>query len=252
MTDVAYDARISITGQGPAVVLVPGMDGTGRLFYRQTPRLARSYRVATYMLRDTATSMATLVADLVRVIETVAPVERRAIVIGESFGGALALSLALTEPERVRALVILNSFPYFAPQFRLRLAIYGLKTMPWGAMALVRRLTAFRLHSRHTHRQEIRRFLQLTAQASREGYLSRLRLLTRYDVRERLHELRHATLFLAAEQDRLVPSLAQAQYMAARVPGAVVRELAGHGHICLIAPDVDLEQILNEWRGLST
>jgi pimeloyl-ACP methyl ester carboxylesterase len=179
-------------------------------------------------------------------------VERRAIVIGESFGGALALSLALTEPERVRALVILNSFPYFAPQFRLRLAIYGLKTMPWGAMALVRRLTAFRLHSRHTHRQEIRRFLQLTAQASREGYLSRLRLLTRYDVRERLHELRHATLFLAAEQDRLVPSLAQAQYMAARVPGAVVRELAGHGHICLIAPDVDLEQILNEWRGLST
>jgi pimeloyl-ACP methyl ester carboxylesterase len=248
----AYDARISITGQGPAVVLVPGMDGTGRLFYRQTPLLARSYRVATYMLRDTATSMATLVADLAGVIETVAPVERRAIVIGESFGGALALSLGLTEPERVRALVILNSFPYFAPQFRLRLAIYGLKTMPWGAMALVRRLTAFRLHSRHTHRQEIQRFLQLTAQASREGYLGRLRLLTRYDVRERLHELRHATLFLAAEQDRLVPSLAQAQYMAARVPGAVVRELVGHGHICLIAPDVDLEQILNEWCGLST
>jgi hypothetical protein len=36
--------------------------------------------------------------------------------------------------------------------------------------------------------------------------------------------------------------------MADRVPGSIVRVLAGHGHICLIAPDVDLGQILNEWR----
>jgi hypothetical protein len=36
--------------------------------------------------------------------------------------------------------------------------------------------------------------------------------------------------------------------MAARVPGAVMRILEGHGHICLIAPGVDLEQVLKEWR----
>jgi hypothetical protein len=32
--------------------------------------------------------------------------------------------------------------------------------------------------------------------------------------------------------------------MAARVPGATVHVLAGHGHICLIAPNIDLEEIL--------
>jgi hypothetical protein len=36
--------------------------------------------------------------------------------------------------------------------------------------------------------------------------------------------------------------------MAARVPRSAVRVLQGHGHICLIAPYVDLEEILNEWR----
>jgi pimeloyl-ACP methyl ester carboxylesterase len=247
MTD-QYDPRLSIQGAGEALVLVPGMDGTGRLFYRQLPLLARSYRVATYALRDTAATMDALVADLARVIETVAPSERRAILIGESFGGALAMSLALAKPDHVRALVILNSFPYFTPQVRLRLAIWGLGAIPWGAMGLIRRLTAFRMHSRHTHQQEIERFMELTARASRHGYVNRLKLLTRYDVRHLLHELRPSTLFLAAEQDHLVPSVAQARYMAARVPGSVVRVLAGHGHICLIAPDIDLRQILNEWR----
>jgi pimeloyl-ACP methyl ester carboxylesterase len=246
--DENYDPRISVQGEGDAVVLVPGMDGTGRLFYRQTPLLARFFRVATYALRDSATTMETLVADLANVIETVSPTDRQAIVVGESFGGALALSLALARPGRVKALVILNSFPYFAPQFRLRLGIHGLKVLPWGAMGVIRRLTASRLHSRHTHRQEIQRFMELTAGASRDGYLNRLRVLTTYDVRDRLPELRCPTLFLAAELDHLVPSTAQAQYMTSKVPGAVSRVLAGHGHICLIAPDVDLAQILNEWR----
>jgi pimeloyl-ACP methyl ester carboxylesterase len=243
-----YDPSLSITGTGDTLVLVPGMDGTGLLFYRQVPLLARSYRVATYALRDRAATMDVLVADLARVIDMIAPTERRAVIVGESFGGALALSFALAKPEQVSRLVILNSFPYFAPQRRLRLAAVGLGALPWGAMGLVRRLTGFRLHSPHTHRQEIDRFMKLTARASRAGYINRLKLLMQYDVRHRLHELRTPTLFLAADRDHLVPSVAQARYMAARVPGSVLRVLEGHGHICLIAPDIDLEALLNDWR----
>jgi pimeloyl-ACP methyl ester carboxylesterase len=243
-----YEPRLSIRGAGKAVVLVSGLDGTGELFYRQVPLLAQSHRVATYALRDSAETMERLIADLADVIDAVAPEERRATLIGESFGGALALSFALARPEQVDALVILNSFPHFTPQRRLHLAMFGARALPWGAMGLIRRLTAFRLHSRHTHRQERRTFMRLTASATRAGYLGRLRLLTRYDVRERLSELRPPTLFLAAEQDHLVPSVAQAQYMAARVPGSAVRILSGHGHICLIAPDIDLARILEEWH----
>ena len=246
MADV-YDARISVEGTGDAVVLVPGLDGTGQLFYRQRPLLARTRRVATYGLRDTAETMSVLATDLARVIEVVSPVERRAIVIGESFGGTLAMTLALERPECVSALVVLNSFPYFSPQFRLHLARWGLRAMPWGMMALVRRLTASRLHSAHTHADEISQFMALTAQASRAGYLNRLGLLTRFDIRDRLADLRVPTLFLAAERDHLVPSVAQSRYMSTRVPNASLRVLEGHGHICLIAPDLDLGRILDEW-----
>ena len=243
----AYDPRLLVEGVGPPVVLVPGMDGTGLLFYRQVPRLARSFRVASYALRDDATRMAQLVADLRGIVDAVAGDGGRATIVGESFGGALAMSFALAEPDRVERLVILNSFAHLQAPIRLHAAIAALRLMPWGAMTLVRRITASRLHSAHTHRDEVERFLQLTARATRRGYINRLRLLTTYDLRERLHAVRAPTLFLAADDDRLVPAVAQARFMADRVPGAVVRVLAGHGHICLLAPDVDLDRVLADW-----
>jgi pimeloyl-ACP methyl ester carboxylesterase len=242
----AYDPGVRVEGTGAPVVFVPGMDGTGCLFYRQVPLLARRYRVATYALRDDAPDMETLVADLAQVLDVVAP-ETAAVIIGESFGGTLALSFALAHPERVRALVVLNSFSRFLPQIRLHLAMLGIRMMPWGVMGLVRRLTAFRLHSPHTHRSDVAYFLAQTRETTRRGYLGRLRILTRYDVRDSLARIAVPTLFLAAESDHLIPSIEQGTYMAARVPGATLRVLAGHGHACLIAPGIDLAEIIADW-----
>jgi pimeloyl-ACP methyl ester carboxylesterase len=223
------------------------MNGTGELFYCQVPRLERSFRVATYALRDDARDVGELAADLGVVVDAVAPSDRRAIIVGESFGGAIALTFALLYPGRVAALLIINSFAHFTPQARLRLAIACLKVLPWGAMPLVRHVTAFRLHSAHTDRAAVKQFIRLTAHASRAGYINRLKLLRHFDVRNRLHEIQSPTLFLASEQDHLVPAVVQARYMSGRVPASVMKILHGHGHICLIAPDLDLRHILTEW-----
>jgi 3-oxoadipate enol-lactonase len=223
------------------------MDGTGLLFYRQVARLARHFRVGTYALRDDAPDMETLVADLRDVVVRMQQHGEPAVLVAESFGGALAMSFALAHPALVRALVILNSFPFFRPQHRLHLALAGLSVMPWGAMRVVRRLTAFRLHSRYTHRDEVRRFLQLTARTTRRGYRNRLRMLTQYDVRERLAELRVPVLFLAADEDHLIPSVQQARLMASRVPSSTIVVLRGHGHSCFLAETMRLDEVLRDW-----
>jgi pimeloyl-ACP methyl ester carboxylesterase len=243
-----YEARLSVTGEGRPLVMISGMDGTGQLFYRQVPRLARGHRVATYALRDGAARIELLVEDLLRVHDVVARAGEPAVLVGESFGGTLALSYAIAHPERVAELVVLNSFPRFLPQMRLRLAILAVGVTPWGVMPLVRRATATRLHSSYTRPEEIRRFLDVTRATTRRGYLNRLRILQRLDLRDRLHEIRAPALFLAAREDHLVPSVEQATLMTARVPDSAVRVLEGHGHICLLAPDIDLALILEEWR----
>jgi pimeloyl-ACP methyl ester carboxylesterase len=224
------------------------MDGTGLLFYRQAPLLAPRFDVVAHRLRDDRDRMEHLVDDLRARLDELAPT-KPVILIGESFGGALALSFALAHPARVAGLVIVNSFPYFRPQLRLRLAIHGLSMLPWGAMRVVRRATAWRLHSRHTHREDLRRFLKLMRETTRAGYVNRLRILTRYDVRPRLGDIRPPTLFLASSDDHLVPAVEQARLMAGAVPRAAMRVLDGHGHICLIAPDLNLLEIVDAWLG---
>jgi pimeloyl-ACP methyl ester carboxylesterase len=103
------------------------------------------------------------------------------------------------------------------------------------------------MHSEHTPRSEIDIFLQQTQNVARPAYASRLRILMNHDLRERLGELDVPTLFLAAERDRLVSSVEEATLMAAKVPNASVRILEGHGHVSLIAPGVDLSEILEAW-----
>ena len=227
------------------LVLVPGIDGTGLLFYRQVPLLERRYAVTTTRLRDDVRAMDELVADLHRSVEAAS--DGPVTLLGESFGGALALSYAVAHPERVGRLVILNSFAHFGSPARLWLGYHLLRATPWAMMRLLRQLNGRRMHSPGTDPEEIRKFLQLMQATTREGYLSRLHILRGYDIREQLASIQAPVLFLAADRDVLVPSVEQAQLMTSLTPRARMRVLEGHGHSCLIAPDLDLSAILDEW-----
>ena len=229
------------------LVLVPGIDGTGKLFYRQIPSLERDFIVTATRLRDEAATMDDLVADLHAEVERVAAGGGRVSLLGESFGGALTLSYAVAHPERVERLVILNSFAHFGSQARLWLGYHLLRATPWGMMRIVRQLNARRMHSPQTERDEIRRFHELMRTSTREGYLSRMRMLRDYDIRDLLPSIAAPVLYLAADGDTLIPSVEQARLMSALTPSATLRILEGHGHSCLIAPDMDLAAIVAEW-----
>ena len=187
-----------------------------------------------------------LVADLHEEISRVAG-ERRVSLLGESFGGALTLSYAVAHPERIERLIIVNSFAHFGSQARLWLGYHLLRATPWGMMRIVRQLNARRMHSPQTEREEIRRFHDLMRSATRQGYLSRMKILRDYDIRDRLPSIAAPVLYLAADRDTLVPSVEQARLMSELTPSATLRVLEGHGHSCLIAPDMDLAAIVDDW-----
>ena len=231
----------------PPLILVPGIDGTGKLFYRQIPRLERSFDVRPTTLRDDADTMQDLVRDLHAEVTRLAPDGGKVTLLGESFGGALTLTYALAYPERIERLVILNSFAHFGSQAMLRAGYHLLRATPWSLMRILRQLNSRRMHSPHTERHEIRRFHELMRETTRQGYLSRLKILQEYDVRGHLPTIGVPVLFLAADRDTLVPAVQQARLMSSLTPAGTMRVLEGHGHSCLIAPDVDLSSIIEDW-----
>ncbi len=234
------------TPKAPTIVLVPGLDGTALLFYRQVSLLARRFDVISFPLPDDAVrSMHDLVEDLRGMIHDLGAED--VILCGESFGGALSMSFALAHPEHVKGLVILNSFPVIRTPLRLRLAPLALRAFPWGAMPLVRRFTESRMHSPHALPEDLHEFHERSKQIGRLGYIRRLEILQGYDIRERLHEMRPPVLYLAGDRDQLVPSVKEARFMAERVPNATFQILEGYGHICLINHDLDLLDYVQPW-----
>lgn len=232
----------------PPIILVPGIDGTALLFYRQVPLLAERFDVVAFPLPSTEgrrTSMDTLVDDLALLIEEVTG--GGAILCGESFGGALSMATALDRPELVRGLVIVNSFPRIDQRLKLWAAPKLLRMLPWGAMPLVRRYTSAHLHSPHVLPEDLHEFHERAKHIDREGYIRRLEILRDFDITDRLGEIRAPTLLLAGDRDRLVPSVENGRAMQRSIPGAELRVLRGYGHVCLIDHDLDLLEEVEPW-----
>ena len=238
-----------IASSNPTVVLVPGLDGTALLFYRQIPLLAERFNVAAFPLPDhPAKSMGDLVEDLRELVEQVAGDE--VILCGESFGGALIMSFALAYPDHVQGLVVINSFPVLRgvrKRVELRVGPRVLRLFPWAAMPVVRRLTEAKLHSPHTLPEDLAEFHERAKSIGREGYIRRVEILRHYDIQDRLQEIKCPTLFIAGDRDKLIPSVREAHFMASRVPNASLQILEGYGHICLINHDLNLLDYVQPW-----
>jgi 3-oxoadipate enol-lactonase len=94
----------------PVVLLHPGI-GDSRVWDPVMPRLAARYRVIRYDARGhgmspPATAPYTLLDDLIRVLDHLEVT--RATLVGCSQGGASSIDLALAQPERVSALVLVS------------------------------------------------------------------------------------------------------------------------------------------------
>jgi pimeloyl-ACP methyl ester carboxylesterase len=173
--------------------------------------------------------------------------EERATILGESFGGTVALAFALRHPRMVERLIVVNSFPRFRNRIRIQLAALLTSVLPFQALWPVRlAANALGLYADGVDREDRRRFFKAIRTVKGEAYARRLQLISDFDVEDRLSEIQAPTLFIAGEKDRLIESAGEARRMAARMPDAKVRIVEGAGHACLLGNRARLAEILAE------
>lgn len=225
-----------VHGSGPPILLTHGYAATSRMWGGQAKLFSDKHQVMTWDMRghgrsdspsdEAAYSADETVADMLGLLD--AEGHERAIVGGLSLGGYMSLAFYLKHPDRVRALLIIDTGPGYksdAPREE------------WNEMA------------RGLGQRLERRGLELLAELSTEmdpsehstvEGLARAAggMLTQHDSRviDSLSSIDVPTLVMVGEKDRAY--LAASDYMANKIPGAekVVIPNAGHA-VNLHQPD---------------
>jgi pimeloyl-ACP methyl ester carboxylesterase len=231
---IGYD----VAGDGPLVVLVPGM-GDLRAAYRfLAPALrARGYRVACTDLRGHGDSDATFssygdeetAADVVALItELGGP----AVIVGNSMAAGSAVLAAARQPELVSGLVLVGPFVRNPAAGAMRhLALRLAMAAPWAAISWKSYLPKLYAGQRPADFAEYRD--QVVASLRRPGYAKAFSLTTRTShaaAEARLPDVKTPVLVVMGQQDPDFPDpRAEADWIAGALGGEVVMvPEAGH------------------------
>jgi len=238
-----------VEGSGPAFVYVCGLEGSGKLFYKQAADLARDHTVVTLPLRaEGRYEMPRLVEDLRRAVGEAG--FRRATFLGESFGGLLTMATALEHPEMFERMILVNTFPHFRQRVRIRLGLALFTLLPRPLVKAHRVRVAERvLFSPDVAQEDRGLFREHTRLSAHEGYVSRLRIIRDTDLRPRLGDIKIPALVVAGTRDRLLDSVRAARYLAERLPRARLKLLEGTGHVALLSGRVRVRDWLAEFQG---
>lgn len=234
-------------GSGPPFIYVCGIEGTGRLFYKQAEDLARDHTVISFALRGEGRyGLGELVEDLAWVARDAGA--SGATVLGESFGGLLTMAAALEHPELFGRLILVNTFPYFTQRAKIQLGC-ALFALSYPLMKAYRALSSHSvLFGADVSEEDRRRFREHTRVVPREGYVSRMRIIRSTDLRPRLKEITAPALVVAGTEDRLLDSVGAAHVMVEGLPHARLKLLEGTGHVALLSGRVRVREWLEEFE----
>lgn len=206
-------------GAGPAVVLLHGLGSQSEDWLFQTPVLAREYRVLAPNLRGHVgsspvrgpVSVFSLAADVAQWLETL-NVEA-AHIVGLSLGGLVAQELAINFPQRVKRLVLCNTFAHLWPTSIGEAGILGRRLIASTLlpMATTARIVATDLFPRPDQAAIRAAVLERVGGNDLSSYRYLIRAIRRFDSRAQLTRIQAPTLLITGDRDNVIPRGCQQQ-----------------------------------------
>ncbi|MDJ0555760.1 MAG: alpha/beta fold hydrolase [Microcoleaceae cyanobacterium MO_207.B10] len=238
----------------PLFVFLPAMDGTGKLLRSQASQLSKAFDIRCLTIPpNDISSWDQLVEETIALIkiEKEAQPKRPIYLCGESFGGCLALKLAVGASELLDKLILINSASSLREQPLVRWGSYLTQWLPSYLYQLsVTGLLPFLAALGRIERDERQALLEAMQSVSQQTSIWRLELMRSFKVETtQLEALQLPVLVIASAADRLLPSLPQGKFLVKHLPKAQMVVLPNSGHACLLEADVDLYKIIREqWQ----
>ncbi len=224
-------------GRGEPIVLIPGLAGGRGLLMALARRLARRNEVILpslrgdtgFLGRNPAPDITAHVDDLTQTIDRLGL--ERPILMGVSFGGALALEYAVEHPGRISGLAVWGAEARFRPSLGTNIARHVCERYPLPADSPFLNQFFNLLHGRKPEPGPMTDFIVEQCWTTDQSVVAhRLRMLEDFDVAERLWRIDAPTLVLAGSRDVVVPPSRQ-RALAESIAGASYATIDDAGHI---------------------
>ncbi len=168
------------------------------------------------------------------------------LLIGESFGGAVAQEVLLRHPDVVKSAFLLSTFPMEPEPFAAALGRVATRVLPRALIKPVsRRLAAWKLAGtlKGTDRAK---FLARFGEVDHAEMARRLELLKGFDSRPRLMGVRIPIEFAYGTRDTMcaAPEMLRAWK---NVPDCRVHALEGYGHLVSVEAAPELAKLIDAW-----
>lgn len=229
-----------IHGNGPAILLSHGYSATLEMWRGQVAPLSGDYQLILWDMRGhgqtdspddpSAYSEDATVADMAALLDAVGA--ERAILCGMSLGGYMSLVFCRVHPERVRALLLVDTGPGFKNDEAR--AAWNKRALETASGFETQGLAALQARSRE---------MAMSTHRSAAGLARAARgMLAQRDARvmKSLPEIKVPALIIVGGDDR--PFLASADYMAAKIPNANKIVIPDAGH----ASNLDQPEMFNQ------
>lgn len=229
-------------GQGPPLLMIPGLGSSRRVYDTIVRPLAMHHRVIVFDPRgigdsdvtDGPYTMSQLAGDAVCVLDAAG--EDAAAVFGASMGSMVAQHLALDHPHRVTRLVLACSSPGSAhavradPEATRRLLGKGGRTAEeaYRIACTVLYSPAFQRAHPDFIEQQIRERARRPVRA--RAFSAQYEAVRQHEPWDRLPSLRMPVLLLHGSEDVVIPP-GNSEVLAQQIPGATVQILDGLGHM---------------------
>jgi aminoacrylate hydrolase len=242
---------------GPPILLSSGLGGSGSYWQPNLAALGTRHRVITYDHRGTGRSdrdvprdltVEAMAADVIALMDAIGL--ETCTFIGHALGGHIGLALALSAPERLDRLVVINGWakldPHTARCFDTRLALLR----DSGPRAYLHAQPLFlyppQWISDHHDRLQDEEEAMLAHFPGVEMIQRRVAAVRRFNIAGRLDDIHVPTLLVASDDDMLVPPSAS-EKLAAGIPGAQLARMAAGAHACNVTRAEHFNMWLLDW-----
>jgi 3-oxoadipate enol-lactonase len=225
------------TGAGPDLVVLHSLLADRHAFDPVLPALAAKHRVTLINLPGFHGSLPTplpLMDGYVAAIEDGFQefgVASDSILIGNGFGGTVALAFAMAHPERIAKLVLSDAAACFPPEGRQAFAVMAAKVAE-GGLGAIAEIAAKRVFSPTylaAHPEAIEERKAVLLEIDPQAFQAACKILQEADLEPLLHRMHVPTLVVCGEFDQATPPLLN-KSIADKVAGCRYVELPGCGH----------------------